>query len=384
MPPPRELTDVAIDCALHQLPEPRNGWRKHLPPEDLGAMVDSGSGQISLQAAVAALHYGDHGRAVRTLRRYAELCPKRFMLSEPWSWIYGKAIFCCWAAVVVIAERNGTPEERELATLFRSLLARWAGTCALMEVNGKVLMAGCRCWGHEVKGGGWDDLWAVAAGRKDAPAPGSKKYGHPGTYDDWGWMNRCAHLAQRELRAITAPFLGRDWRSLVPQIPRWGARTPLQLIGWEDGSRLSIMGLDESARVDEDENGNTPGWLAAGVVGGKIVTLPRWPNPFDGKERLRQVACKADIDGTPEIGWSLWHSHLGETPGAVGGYVTLLRAYRASPIAFWLECPRGETVWQVREPRQMVYPAPIPPPAEPGTIPPKAGKKRRRWWEFWR
>lgn len=78
---PRVKTDIAIDSALHQLPEPANGWRDLIPPENLGAMVDSGSGQITLQALVASLWYGPRPAAVRSLNRYADLCPSRFMLS---------------------------------------------------------------------------------------------------------------------------------------------------------------------------------------------------------------------------------------------------------------------------------------------------------------
>ncbi len=366
MAEPRKLTDVAIDCALHALPEPQNGWREHLPPEDLGAMKDAGSGQITLQAIVALLWYGkgaERGRAVRTLTNYADLCPRRIGLSEPWSWIYFAAIVSNWLAVVVIAERIG---ERELARRFRHLLSIWAGTCALMAVHGVVLMAGCRGWGHEVHGGGWDSLWAFARGSKDPPKPGKKGYGEPGASDDWGWINRCAWIGLLELRSAATPFLGRDWSSLLPSIPRWGARTEFQLLGWEDGSRLCIMGDDESGFDDEDPNGNTPGLLAAGVLGGKIVTLPKWPNPYDGAERLRQTNCQADIDGDPAHGWTLFHSHLGEKQIGTG-FTTSLPPYTASPLTFWAECPAGSTVWNIRVPGEVVYPPePIPSPTEPG------------------
>lgn len=380
MAAPREKTDAAIDCALHGLPEPQNGWRDHLPPEDLGAMVDSGSGQITLQGVIALLWYGkgaERQRAIRTLENYANLCPTRFMLSEPWSLIYGKAIVCCWLAVVVIAERLG---ERELARKFRSLLATWSGTCALMASGGKVMAAGCRCWGHKVTAGGWDDLWAWANGSKDPPQRGAKAYGTPGALDDWGWRTRCARIGLMTLRAEASPFLGRDWKSLVPAVPRWGARTEMQLLGWEDGSRLWIMGDDEPGFDDEDENGNTPGFLAAGVLGGKIVAIPKWPNPVDGKERLRQTNCQADIDGDPEHGWTIFHSHLGEKK--IGhGYTTSLPAYTASPLAFWVLVPKGELVWSVKYPGSVMHPHEDPPPG--GGIswtPPR----KRRWWEFWK
>lgn len=376
MPDPREITDVAIDCALHQLPEPQNGWRNHIPPENLGAMVDAGSGQITLQALIAALHYGHEMRpqVIQTLTNYAELCPRRFMLSEPWSWIYGQAIVSCWAAVVVIAERQGN---HDLATQFRALLARWAGTCALMEVGGKVLAAGCRGWGHEVHGGGWDDLWAVAARRRNPPAPGSRKYGTPGAYDDWGWLARASYLAALELRAIAAPYIGRDWRSLLPSVPRWGARTGMQLFGWEDGSRLWAM--------HDDPNGNTPGLILAGFLGGRVIAFPKWPDPATGTTRLRQTKCHASLDGDPAHGWTLTHSHLGEKKTAAG-FISTLPPYTASPLAFWVECPAGETTWKIHHPTADLPPSPPAPVPNPGPIAPapETPRPRRRWWEFWK
>lgn len=376
---PRKLTDQAIDSALHGLPEPRTEWRNHLPPEDLGAMKDAGSGQITLQAIVALLWYGnpsERARAVRTLENYAALCPTRFMLSEPWSLIYGKAIVCNWLAVVLLAERKG---ELALARKFRGLIATWAGTCALMEVRGKVLAAGCRCWGHEVTGGGWDDLWSWAKGIGEPPRFGSRAYGPPGEQDDWGWLNRCARLALYELRAAAGPFVLRNWETLLSMIPRWGARTEMQLLGWADGSRLWLMGDDEAEADDEDENGNTPGFLAAGVLGGRMVTLPRWPNPFDGQTRLRQIGCKADLDGSPSLGWTLMHSHLGERKVA-GGYLSRIEPYTASPLVFWQHCPAGSTEWTDK-----LAAGPLPPITEPVvvTVPPRP-TKRRRWWEVWK
>ena len=86
MPAPRERTDAAIDCALHGLPEPANGWRDLLPPEDLGSMVDKGSGQIGLQALVASLHYGPKPYAVRTLNTYADLSTTRITSKRLQTW----------------------------------------------------------------------------------------------------------------------------------------------------------------------------------------------------------------------------------------------------------------------------------------------------------
>lgn len=384
---PRKITDVAIDCALHQLPEPTNGWRNHIPPEDLGAMVSSGSGQITLQACVAALLYGNRPQAIRTLENYAALCPTRFMLSEPWSLIYGKAIVCNWLAVILIADRIG---ERALARKFRGLVETWAGTCALMESHGKVMAAGCRCWGHEVHGGGWDDLWAFACRRDNPPAPSSRKYGTPGASDDWGWLNRCAALAIGELRSAAAPFLGRDWRSLLAGIPRWGARTEMQLLGWADGSRLWIMGDDETAEDDEDPNSNTPGFLIAGYLGGKVTFIPRWPTKTlnaAGKlvdcQHLRQVNCRADVDGNPTVGWTVLHSHLGDEKSSDGRLLSRLAPYTASPLVFWQHCPAGSLSWVDRLASEPTGPIPIPPVSPVPTPAPKPPKRRKPWWRFW-
>ncbi len=376
---PREKTDAAIDLALHGLPEPQNGWRELLPPETLGSMVDAGSGQIGLQGLVASLRYGPRPYAVRTLNNYADLCQSRFMLSEPWSWIYASAIVSCWAATVQIAEAIG---ERELARKFRRLLATWAGTCALMEVDGKVLAAGCRCWGHEVHGGGWDDLWSFASGRKEPPRSGSHAYGTAGAEDDWGWLNRCARLGIGILRECAVPYVDLDWASLLPSIPRWGARVEMQLLGYADGSRLWLMGDDESGPDDEDPNGNTPGWLAAGVLGRKIVTLPHWPNPIDGATRLRQTNCNADLDGDPRHGWTLMHSHLGERR-VPGGYLSRLEAYTSSPLVFWQHCPAGSLTWLDKLATHPTQPVPLP-PMEPHPVPAPKPKRKRRWWEFWK
>ena len=125
MPGPREITDVAIDSALHALPEPDNGWRNQIPPEDLGQMASAGSGQITLQALVASLHYGSRPYAVRVLNHYADVCWSRFMLSEPWSAIYATAIVNCWVVTVLLANRHGEPPARSAADVQALLSERF-------------------------------------------------------------------------------------------------------------------------------------------------------------------------------------------------------------------------------------------------------------------
>ena len=140
----------------------------------------------------------------------------------------------------------------------------------------------------------------------------------------------------------------------------------MQLLGWQDGSRLWIMGDDEPGLDDEDQNSNTPGLLAAGVLGGRVIALPKWPDPATGVTRLRQTNVMADLDGDPAHGWTLFHSHLGEKQIGTG-FTTSLPPYTASPLAFWVECPAGSTVWNIRVPGEVVHPPePIPLPTEPG------------------
>ena len=97
--------------------------------------------------------------------------------------------------------------------------------------------------------------------------------------------------------------------------------------------------------------------------------------------------CRADIDGSPAVGWSLWHSHLGDSVGAMGGMVTKLPPYTASPLAFWVERPAGATVWNIRVPGEVVHQPAVPPPTELPDIPnrppqqdPPANVRERPSW----
>lgn len=408
-PAPREITDAAIDCAMHQMADPKNGWRELVPPVNLGAVLTNGSGQISLQAAVALLHYGeertgDRSRAVAIATTVADLNPDRFFLSEPWSHIYGTAIISIFAAYAAIAARLGM---HTLAARFRDLLERFASTAALMEARltasrpgaskqekqaiGSIVLlpAGCRCWGHDEFAGGFNRLWNIMRGSAEPAQVGSRAYGTPGAYDDWGWQERCWRLALDILRAAAAPFAGKSWQELLRSGKRWAARTEMQLMGWADGSRLWAMGDDEPERDDEDENGNTPGRLLGGVLAGRSVTLPEWPNPVDGLVRLRQTNCQADLDGTPMKGWELWHSHLGEKRFPGGGFVSHLAPYTASQLVFWVLIREGDQNWvDMLGGGVPLGAAPKPPeknitPAPPVTVAKSPSKRprRKKWWQ---
>lgn len=364
---PRNLTDVAIDCAIHGMPDPQNGWRNHIPGEDLGAMPNGGSGQITLQALVASLWY-DGSKAIKTLENYEQVCQTRFMLSEPWSKIYGRAIVNCWAAVVLIARKKGYAD---LASRFAGLIDTWSATCALMVSDGLIMAAGCRSWGWKLGVGGFHEMWAKACGSAIIPPPGSKKYGIPGVDDDWGWLSRCEYLAKDIYRKSASGWDGKDPMWILDNAPRWAARTTMELIGWKDGSRAWIMGEDQEKLVDEDENSNTPGVLFAGMINHKPVELP--PFPANGITHLRQTAVVADIDGSPEKGWILLHSHLGDKSKYGKFLVSSVAPYKPDEVIFWVRIPSGSLSWVFVEATPIVpMRTPIVPPKEPVT-------KKRGW-----
>lgn len=337
MPDPRRITDVAIDCAIHMLPEPSNGWRNLIPPKDLGAMVSSGSGQITLQALVAQFHY-DGKPANETLVNYYNMCKHRFMLSEPWSVIYGEAIVNCWAAVVTIARRKNL---QDFVGMYMELLDMWASTCALMESDRKVMHAGCRSWGFNPSSNGITSMWLMATRRKKIPRPGSSAYGVAGKDDNWGWLVRNAWMSSSVFYTAASKWYGKDHNWLLLNMPKWNARTEMCLYGWADGSRLWTMGDEEVELDDEDSNSNTPGILAAGVLGGQVVSLPPWPaKDAHGNEikHLRQTAVFADIDGNPRHGWILYHSALGGKP--IGSYlVSEIPPYKPDELIFAVRIP---------------------------------------------
>ena len=349
---PRNISDVAIDCAIHRMQDPGNGWRSLIPPPNIGQMLSAGSGQIGLQALVAQLHY-DGAKAIPTLENYYKVCSNgRFMLSEPWSVIYGRAIVNCWAATVLIAERKGFAD---LASKYRSLLSTWRATLELMHCNGLVMIAGCRSWGFPPKIMGFHEMYAL----KVYP-PNSRQYGTPGADDDWGWRIRCEWLCKDIYGDVAALWRGKSPEELVAQAPRWGARTEMTLFGWADGSRLWIMGDDEPEFDDEDPNSNTPGLLAAGVLGGQVITAPKWPcKDINGKpiEHLRQTNVVADIDGSPIKGWQVKSSHLGDYKLSGTGYmVTDIPSYKPAELIFSIRIPADTGLppqWEVSDPRSL-------------------------------
>jgi hypothetical protein len=150
----------------------------------------------------------------------------------------------------------------------------------------------------------------------------------------------------------------------------------MQLLGWRDGSRLWLMGDDEEERDDEDENSNTPAWLAAGLMGDELFALPIWPDPLSGSRHLRQTNTVADLDGEPRNGWTLWHSHLGQRREA-GGFTSNLPPYWPDGLLFHVVVHAGNPNWQVLLPWSN---APEFGPPEETTAPVPVKPRRRGFW----
>lgn len=386
-----ELTGQALDLAMAGKPEPAAAWRELLPPDDLGEMDGGGSANIPLFALVAALKFGSRAWAVRVATLYATRCRTRFMLAEPWSRKYGRAIVVAWAAAVKFARAMG---EAELAALFLELLKAFMGTCALMAARlteapagaslwerkrvGSLVVAmpGCRSWGLTgLLDGGFDDVFHIGLGLAHA-----QPRGRPGDLDDWGWVARVLEAVTPVLREAAQDFRGDlSPAELLARIPRWAARESYVLYGWEDGSRLATMGADEEERVDEDDNGNTPGSLLKGILGGRFVALPFFPDPHSGETKIRQDAVEADIDGSPERGWTLWHSKLGAERHPSGrGWLSRVAPYTASRLHFAIRIPAGSLDWvdllRSSSPAPAPPAPPLPSPA-PRPAPPRRGSR---------
>jgi hypothetical protein len=394
----KELAGQALDCAIHDLPEPRSPWREAVPPENLGKMLSDGSANIPLFALVATLWFGIIAWAAAVLRTYAAVCRKRFMLAEPWSLKYGQMIVLSWAAVVYIARRRGDPE---LADLFMQLLRSFFGTARLMAAKLEhappgatkgekarvgsmvVCMPGCRSVGeHLGLASGIDELYAIGMGAAPKKSPNP-----PGTRDDQGWTARAQLRLLSILREAAQDFRGDlTVQQILERTPRWAAREAYTLYGWADGSRLGTMGKDEPEVVDEDDNGNTLGSLARGIFKGRFVVAPI------ALTRIRQKSVKADIDGNPLIGWLLKHSMLGDQRAPDGDFLTFIPPYREAALEFAILIPEGNPDgWTFLnfdgEPTAPPAPpaSPAPPPAQRPPRPPKppwykrTSKRMRAW-----
>lgn len=399
-----ELAANALECAVFGLPEPRTDWKREIPTRDWKTARAGGSPNINGMAAAADLYYASSRRArdvaAERMRECARFNRQQWMLAEPETGIYRQWHLNYWAATVQIARGLGMDD---LANQFMWLLEEDAERSALMAATlessrihpnnqadrelyrkiGNALSAhvgdeiicrmGARSWGSGGSGSyGVDMPWQQVARSVlfDAPFPPTK--GNPG---DLGGFHHTMRVAKRLMpifRSAATEAKSLSVEALVDRSLHWSpSHTGFQYLGWEDGSRLCVMGIDEPAFRDDDPNSNTPGVLAYGVVGGRMCYLPEWPNPWNGDVKIRQTNMRADIDilwnEDDPVRLELFHSHIGRERAAVDGQSGTF--YRSvfelpdSPLLFHL-MQRPGVEWE-----DMVYSAPSPPTAPP-TVPP--------------
>lgn len=397
MPKDHIIAAHALDCAIHNLSEP-SGYHSLIPPDDWGAAKTSGSANIPLMAAVAWYKYSLGTRnaikAREKLLKYAEISTYRFMLAEPFSAIYSDVILIAIIAAVAFAERAG---DHELADKLNALVLQWMALAYLMSAVTKklpaeypdpdnekrslprrtVVLHGCRSWGH-----GFNlrflyhDIYNIAVGW-----PSPRVHGKPGDMDGFDFVTRALRHHDIE-EVITRAYNDVLHETNIWSLVKFGCRERFQFIGWEDGSRVCIMGGDEEELVDEDQNGNTPGVMWYGVLNGTIYSYPEWPNPRDGRTRIRQQNMFADIDGNTDKGWTLLHSAIGRLKHISGKFITNIPAYKGSKLIFHKQLnPSGELVDLLNTGNGGTTTPPDDPPVPP--VEPSGGNKPSLWEKIW-
>lgn len=416
MPSRHELASNALECAVFRLPEPNTKWKQEIPSMDWKMARGPGSPNINGMAAVADLWYADAGRArdraIERLRNYLTFSKRQWLLAEPESSIYRAWHLNYLAAAVEILRRGGW---RDMASEFLEILREDAERSSLMtavlrdrhlEPNEKasktlqdrlratisdhvgtsvICRMGARSWGSGGSGGyGLDAPWQQIARASLGFGQWPKAKGQPGTIDGFHWTMRVANELKPIFEEAAREIVSMQVSTLLERSKRWSSsHTGFQYLGWEDGSRLCMMSLDEEGFVDSDPNSNTPGVLVYGVVGGRLIYLPEWPNPIDGDVKIRQENMRADADlrwdGNRPTSVVLQHSHIGRKK--VGQlYETVVPLRTSARLSFHLV----QRPWQswVNELRASV--PPDDPPSDPPTHedPPvtPTPEKPKRWW----
>lgn len=415
-----ELAANALECAVFGLPEPRTEWRREIPTLDWKTARGGGSPNINGMAAVADMHYAKPGRArelaVGRLENYVRFCRQQWLLAEPETGIYRQWHLNYLAGAVEILRRLGMDaladrflwileEDAERSALMSAVLTdpylppnqnapriaqdRLQATISARVGETIICRMGARSWGSGGSGGyGVDAPWqqtarAVLTGGAFPPSKGT-----PGDLDGYSWTMRVARRLEPIFREAGAEARTLSVDELVDGARHWSpSHTPFQYLGWEDGSRLCVMGNDEPEFVDEDPNSNTPGVLAYGVLGGRICYLPEWPNPINGAVKIRQqnMRADADIEGGQIV---LLHSHIGRSH-TQNGYLRTVRDLPTSPLLFHLVQPRwGEWRSFVEPPTHPVPGDPQPPtrptpptPSDPTPPRPSLWQRIIEWFE---
>jgi hypothetical protein len=290
------------------------------------------------------------------------------MLNEPLSWIYATWIFTAWLGIVITARLRG---DTDIEADYTAFCLQYLALCELQSARATSsapysgtnrgllpclvsVLCGARSWGHDNTA----DLGfaMVLQAAKSARPP--REY-------QTAWVSRALNNPG-VLSRLVALYGMLDKTKLWQTHIKFPMKEDFQFIGYEDGSRICIMGSDESAEENENPNANTPSINFFGVLGGVITQAPGFPNPTGGGTRIRSRMVRTDIDGSPSEGWEVQSSEIGFRRG--GRFITEIPAYTGSRLKFWYALYSNGM-------KEQVFPEIAPPThQDPPPAPRKGGK----------
>lgn len=352
-----EWAQLALDCALHGLPEPSVPWRNNIPANPFhygkdgrGYLGTGRSANIDTMTVAAWVGFVASGIAPKKERAQAiamaadVLAANQaiFMLNEFGSTTYSGWTLIAWGVIAWALELLG---ESKLAAGFRSLLTQWfvlarasmarcpveglhvkvrytirGGKTAEMDESrfaGKdtVVICGERSWGNGHGVAFAHHAIARVAFGMESPKP-VRQLPDPGRTD--GWQERgiakLASLFRACAEAAVRLYPTSDWQGMVGLL-KYPTANPCELRLYADGSRIFIEGANEPEEVDEDDSNSTMrlALLAIYRTPPRILSLPAWPAPNSGDTRIRSTPTFSDIDRDIHgNGWVLFHSSVGD------------------------------------------------------------------------
>jgi hypothetical protein len=336
----------ALCCALAGLQDP-GGWQGTFPSQGFTKRI-VGSSNKPVVSMATAYYFGSSAQkamADRLWLEYLEAQKDAYFLKEPGSSTYGGTIV---GGIIAAAMKLDTRDPK-LADGLRGVVDQWMALCYLLAapVTGQrvsVALAGCRSWGH----GNNEDSTVHLYYRVGAGAQRPSK----GWTNLKDWTNNPGFAA--ELVESFARVKANPWGAV-----KFNPIVPFQYLGWEDGSRMSLLGSDDPADDNTFDGISTLGFLASCIFGGTWKTYPEWPAPNSGATQIRMQNVNADIDGDPINGWKLLHNLVGRTKAPDGRWLTTIPPHTGSKLSFWkLHDRRGLT--DLLKPE--TPPAPEPPP----------------------
>lgn len=366
-----EIAAQALDGGAAGWAPPETTWRNLVPPAGWGNATRGGSGNIPWIALLAALLFARRGSpeersAVARIAEGEELNRRLWFFLEFGSWIYtGWTVLCHLVAAVELRRRGYAAEAERLDRLVQAwlALARLAA-CPAPDGRVSVVVCGMRSWGHaDGLAFGHHNLYRIAFGLEREKAKGAV-----GSFDG-DWPSRVLARYANELRALATPLEHESPAELARRLV-YVPGGYCQLRGYDDGSRVFVIGRDEPEILDEDTNNNTPAVLFFAIDRKQkaVSYAPEHPAPNGGAMRIRQQNVRADLDWTGDH-WILHHSHVGEV--REGSWWRTDCHEPAAFLVFQVSCDPAFGRWVYSDGDGAVVGAPQPDPA-PQPPPPEA------------